>query len=216
LTPQSLRAMARLNDCEEAIATHELLRGAFFFGMRSCDLLGVTGARRTKRLCLKNIRFFLGRREIPHSDHLLYLADSVTITFESQKTDKRDEIVTIHRSGDPVLCPVIGWSSAVRRLLTYTGASPTMPVNPYKLPSGTLQQLTSTKALRRLRVTVQCIGEDVLGSGPEEVGLHSLRSGAAMARPSDAFFLYIRKQVQEFSAGVSQRMVMSLDFFTVP
>jgi hypothetical protein len=55
---------------------------AFFFGMRSCEYLEVTGPRRTKRLRLKNIRFFIGSRELPHSSHLLHLPDSVTITFE--------------------------------------------------------------------------------------------------------------------------------------
>jgi hypothetical protein len=68
----------------------------------------------------------------------------------------------------------------VRRLLTYTGVSPAMPLDTYKQPSGALQQLASKTALLRLRSTVQCIGKDVLGFGPEEFGLHSLRSGAAM------------------------------------
>jgi hypothetical protein len=224
--------MAELNDCDEAIATHQLLRGAFFFGMRSCEYLEVSGPRRTKRLRLKNLRFFIGSGELPHSSHLLHLADSVTVIFEFQKTDERDEMVTMHRSGDPVLCPILGWSSVVRRLLTYIGVSPAMPVNTYQTSSGVLKQLTSKTALLRLRAAVQCIGKDILGFGPEDIGLHSLRSGAAMAMylagvpvytimligrwSSDAFLRYIRKQVQEFSAGVSQRMVMSRDFFTVP
>jgi hypothetical protein len=59
LTPRLLRAMAQINDGAEAIATHHLLRGAFFFGMRFCEYLEVQGPRRTKRLCLKNIRFFI-------------------------------------------------------------------------------------------------------------------------------------------------------------
>jgi hypothetical protein len=33
---------------------------------------------------------------------------------------------------------------------------------------------------------------------------------------SDAFLCYIRRQVQEFSAGVSKRMILSEDFFTIP
>jgi hypothetical protein len=173
--------MAQIHDCEEAIATHQLLRGAFFFGMRSCEYLEVQGPRRTKRLCLKNIRFFIKNRELPHSSHLLHLADSVTVTFEFQKTDERDAMVTMHRSGDPVLCPILAWSSVVRRLLTYAGTNPNTPVNTYMLLSGTLQQLSAKTALRRLRATVQCIGKDVLGFDSDEIGLHSLRSGAAMA-----------------------------------
>jgi hypothetical protein len=33
---------------------------------------------------------------------------------------------------------------------------------------------------------------------------------------SDAFLRYIRRQVQEFSAGVSRRMILTNDFFTFP
>ena len=33
---------------------------------------------------------------------------------------------------------------------------------------------------------------------------------------SDAFLRYIRKQVQEFSSGVSRKMILSTDFFTIP
>jgi hypothetical protein len=33
---------------------------------------------------------------------------------------------------------------------------------------------------------------------------------------SDAFLRYIRKQVQEFSSGVSSKMIQKEEFFTVP
>jgi hypothetical protein len=33
---------------------------------------------------------------------------------------------------------------------------------------------------------------------------------------SDAFLRYIRKQVKEFSAGISQKMILHEDFFTIP
>jgi hypothetical protein len=118
--------------------------------MRSCEYLEVTGPRRTKGLCLMNLRFLIKNRELLHSSHILYLADSVTVTFEFRKTDERDEMVTMHSSGDPVLCPVLGWSSVVRRLLTYNGVTPAMPVSTYKLPSGSLKQLNAKIALRRL------------------------------------------------------------------
>ena len=39
-------------------ALGELACGAFFFGMRSCEFLTVTGKRKTKRLKVRNIRFF--------------------------------------------------------------------------------------------------------------------------------------------------------------
>ena len=71
-----------------------------------------------------------------------------------------------------------------------------------------------------------------MGYVPDEIGTHSLRSGAAMAMylnqvpvftimligrwKSDAFLKYIRRQVQQFSSGVSARMIRTPHFFTVP
>ena len=71
-----------------------------------------------------------------------------------------------------------------------------------------------------------------LGFSGKDVGTHSIRSSLAMAlylsrRPistimllgrwsSDAFLLYIRRQVQEFSDGVSADMVANERFFTLP
>jgi hypothetical protein len=75
------------------------------------------------------------------------------------------------------------------------------------------------------------LGPDVLGFTPDQIGLHSARSGAAMAMflagipvftimlmgrwSSDAFLRYIRKQVKEFSLGVSSKMIQNENFFTI-
>ena len=76
------------------------------------------------------------------------------------------------------------------------------------------------------------IGSQKLGFNPSELGTHSIRSGAAMAMylddvpvytimligrwSSDAFLLYIRKQVEQFSHNVSNRMIKNLSFTHVP
>ena len=60
--------------------------GAFFFGMRSCEYLSVTGTRKTKRLKIRNIRFFKNNIEIKDKrSPVLKYADTVSITFEFQK-----------------------------------------------------------------------------------------------------------------------------------
>ena len=67
------------------------------------------------------------------------------------------------------------------------------------------------------------LGEVVLGFNQDEVGLHSIRAGGAMAMflsgvceiiiqrvgrwSSFAFLEYIREQVECFTAGVSQKML---------
>jgi hypothetical protein len=76
------------------------------------------------------------------------------------------------------------------------------------------------------------MGEEELGFTAEMIGTHSNRSAAAMAMylngiptytimligrwSSDAFLLYIRKQVQEFTRGVSNRMINTSSFYTIP
>ena len=86
--------------------------------------------------------------------------------------------------------------------------------------------------LNKLRSAATAVGKDVLGFDASELGLHSIRSGAAMSMyltgipvftimligrwSSDAFLQYIRKQVQEFSAGVSVKMIQADSFFTIP
>ena len=75
--------------------------------------------------------------------------------------------------------------------------------------------------LKQIRHTVNNMSG--LGFTGEEVGTHSIRASLAMALylskraistimllgrwSSDAFLLYVRRQVQEFSAGVSADMV---------
>ena len=76
------------------------------------------------------------------------------------------------------------------------------------------------------------IGEATLGFKPQDIGTHSLRSGAAMALylakvptltimiigrwKSDAFLLYIRKQVAQFLQNLSTQMLQNENFYTVP
>ena len=232
LPPSIYREMAAINGTEADVATHQLLRGALFFAMRSCEYLKVSGARRTKLLRLKNIRFFRRRRELPHDHPELHLATSVSITFEYQKNDERDVTITMHHTGDPVLCPVVAWSEVVRRVRGYPGTTDETSVCTIRKTDGTLGELTSKIVLTKLRARVRAIGVDQLGFTDKEIGTHSVRSSAAMSMylasvpvftimligrwSSDAFLRYIRRQVQEFSSGVSRRMIVSEDFYTIP
>jgi hypothetical protein len=55
----------------------KLFIGAFFFAMRSCEYVNVSGYRKTKLLKVDNIRFFRGNKIIPHSDSELHRADCI-------------------------------------------------------------------------------------------------------------------------------------------
>jgi hypothetical protein len=152
----------------------ELFAGAFFFTMRSCEYLKVSGQRKTKLLCIKNIRFFRGKHLLLHNNKFLHLADSVSITFEQQKRDLSNETITHHRTNDKILCPVKIWCKIIRRIISYPSISPDNPVNSFLCPDGKLHYFTGTELLKHLRLATKALGES-------QIGLHSARSGAAMA-----------------------------------
>ena len=166
-------------------------------------------------------------------DPLLHTATAISITFEFQKTDVRHETVHQHATFLDVLCPVLRWARIVQRILGYPGCDEDSLVSTV-VTNDRRKLITGSFVATQLKAAVSRIGEDVLGFSPDDVGTHSLRSGGAMAMylagvpvftimligrwASDAFLRYIRRQVLQFSAGVSTRMVSSAsqNFFTLP
>ena len=210
-------------------ALGQLACGALFFGMRSCEYLTVTGTRKTKRLKVRDIRFFKNNLEIQNkTSPMIKFADTISITFRFQKNKKKDITITQPRSGQE-LCPVLVWGNIVQRILSYPNSSLNSPVNTV-IVGKTRHYITANDMFSHLRNTVGNM--DGLGFTKDDVGTHSIRSSLAMAlylakRPittimllgrwsSDAFLLYIRRQVQEFSKGVSSDMVNQENFFTIP
>ncbi len=86
-------------------------------------------------------------------------------------------------------------------------------MNAYQTLDGKIHHFTGKEILARLRLAAASIGLEELGFTPSQIGLHSARSGAAMAMylagvpiftivllgrwSSDAFMRYIHKQVRE-------------------
>ena len=194
------------------------------FAMRSCEYLTVPRAdqRRTDILRLRNIRFFMDGREMEHNNRLLEFADCVAITFEFQKKEERNDIVTNVFSGDTTICPARAWAAIVRRIWSYPGATQDTKVSAV-WRNDRIEYVKSAEMINALRAAVVAVGEDRLGFKKEDIGTHSIRSGAAMSMmlsecpvyvimmigrwSSDAFLTYIRKQVKQFSNNVSRRML---------
>ncbi len=103
-----LDKLAKRQVTELDIALGQLTIGAAFFACRSCEYLTVPKReeRRTKLLCLQNIRFFKDGHFILAPSADLQSADSVAITFEMQKNDSKFDTVIHGQTDDPVLCPV--------------------------------------------------------------------------------------------------------------
>jgi hypothetical protein len=218
---------------EEALVT--LLIGAIFFCMRSCEYLKVPGAKdkKTKLLCLRNFRFFLNNQELDLQSDLLQNADLVSITFEDQKNGQKFDTVNLQTSKDKLLNPVVAWAKTTRRIMNYPGTSRNTSINFYLIEKSPYF-FTDKIVIQTLRLAVKKIGEDSLGFKANEIGTHSIRSGGAMAMYlatpqiqtytiqligrwlSDAFLKYIRKQVKQFSAHISDSMISNENFSHVP
>jgi hypothetical protein len=94
-----------------------------------------------------------------------------------------------------------------------------------------LKYLPSTAVQEQLRTATKTIGERRLGFKAEDIGTHSIRSGAAMAiylagekvetiqmigrRKSRSFMRYLRIQVPETTRGVATPMTSQHTFFTI-
>jgi hypothetical protein len=201
--------------------------------MRSCEYLKVNQSeqRRTEILRLRNVRFFRGSEKLSHDHPELEFAECVSITFERQKKDEKMDTITQMASGDETLCPVRAAAAVVKRIRKNQGTSDNTPVSTF-FNHGIIDQVTSDHMINALRDAVGAIGEARLGFNKENVGTHSIRSGAAMAMylgecpvfmimligrwSSDAFLRYIRKQVMEFSQNVAKKMLSCQNFRHIP
>jgi hypothetical protein len=173
-------------DLDKALA--ELLTLAFFFCMRSCEYFDVQGEQRTKLLCVKNLRFYTSdNRYISGNIEYLHLAAMVSITFEFQKRDIRNDIISHQRLNDKQgmgeMCPVRTTVLLVQRLYSYTNSPykkfQDTPIN-LVLVQREYYTIPSSLLLQRIRLVVDCLGFEKLGFTSADVGTHSNRSGGAI------------------------------------
>ena len=228
--------MFEVSSTEWEIALTYLLILALFFAMRSCEYLETRykeESKRTKILRCKNITFKKAGRILDHSVpfELLASADLVIILFEFQKNDWRNHSVHMFRTDDNLLCPVLAAAFTVKRVLRIPGATRDSKICSFVSSKGKISCINSSQALPRLRAVVDLIGAESLGFTKDDVGLHSIRSGGAMAMflagvatiiimrigrwSSEAFLEYIREQVEQFTLGVSKRMLQFENFNTI-
>ncbi len=78
-------------------------------------------------------------------------------------------------------CPVKAWAYTIARIRdTVLQANQDTKVCAY-VDQGQIRYLDSSYARAKLRGIVELVGYDILGFTKEDVGLHSIRSGGAMA-----------------------------------
>ena len=210
-----------------------LLIGAIFFAMRSCEYLKTAAdeKKRTKIIRIGNITFKKENRVLRHDNPDLAGSDLVRIRFCYQKNDKRDVCIHMFKSGDPILCPVTAWATTVQRVSKLPGANDNSEVCSFQDINKNITLIRADHVRSKLRAIVELIGEELLGFQKDDIGLHSIRSGGAMAMflsgtsviiimrvgrwSSEAFLEYIRDQVENFTCGVSQNMLKYEEFFNL-
>ena len=227
-----LRKMMNLAISDRDKAVSWLLIGAIFFAMRSCEYLKTAAEdkKRTKIIRIENIIFKKDNKILKHDDIHLTTADLVQIKFVFQKNDKRDVCIHMFRSGDKILCPVVAWATTVRRVRAIPRSVDESEVCLFF--DGKQSTLIRADHVRsRLRAIVELMGEETLGFLKEDIGLHSIRSGGAMAMflsgtsvivimrvgrwSSEAFLEYIRDQIESFTLDVSKNMLQVEEFFNL-
>ena len=235
VTPDLLRAMDGLACKSGEVAEHtsDLTIGAYFFAMRSCEFVWTRKRGRTRLLTLGNVTFRAANKQLisPRDPELESRAAYVTICFVDQKNGKKREKRTQGRSGKSRFCPVLAWIRVVTRLLRhFPDANQDITVCSLKdHTSGERVQIASERVAQLLKTTCRITGGlKKYGFGPEHLGTRSIRSGAAMALfimdhsvekikilgrwSSDAFLVYIRPQVLEWTSIMASDMAQIKGF----
>uniref|UniRef100_A0A7S4I2V7 Uncharacterized protein n=1 Tax=Odontella aurita TaxID=265563 RepID=A0A7S4I2V7_9STRA len=185
----------------------------------------------TKIIRVVNVQFFNGKRELLYNGPFLHLEKTISINFRSQKNNEKEKIVTIHRTTGDLLNPVTHWDFTVRRIRSIPVFDNNYTVNMFP-ERGVVRFIISKEIKDIIKEDVRAIGKAVLGFGKKYVSTHSNHSAAAMTMYlatvpvftimligrwySDAFLLYVHRQVQEFTTGISSRMVLNDSYFTIP
>jgi hypothetical protein len=248
-TKQSQAVPAAVVELVGAATTTELHRaigqlvvGAFFFAMRSCEFSDVGGPRRTKILTVRDVEFRLNGLKIESDDEEdLTKADTVSLTFRTQKNGEKGTTVTQHKTsaksmGCANICPVASLARLVARVKRYEPVESEWrdkncrPINMVAVTSGHAL-ISSSQILHHLRAAALQYGEDKLGFPVSKIGTHSIRAGAATAMflagvpaetiqligrwRSQTFLRYIRIQVQLLTKGVATNMTANPEFLTI-
>jgi hypothetical protein len=166
-----LDKLAKCQVTELDIALGQLTIGAAFFACRSCKLLTVPKReeRRTKLLCLQNIRLSKDGHLIPVPSADLESADSIAITFKMQKNNSKFDTVIHGRTDDPVLCPVLQWAQLVDRILSYPHTTCNTPVCAV-WRHGRLDKIASMQVVSALCAASKAVGSARLGFKPRRWG----------------------------------------------
>jgi hypothetical protein len=97
-----------------------------------------------------------------------------------QKKDEKNNTVIQISLGDINMCPVRMGAAIVHRIRSYEGTKNNTPISVF-WQFNRINHVTSKHVIVAMKDAIQAIGEDVLHIKKEEIGMHLIRLGAAMA-----------------------------------
>jgi hypothetical protein len=205
--------------------------------MRSCEYSKTPQRGKTRTLTVNDVSFYDNKKKlVPHDHPDLAQAEYVSCNFKDQKNGEKQIRRTQRRNNDPVLNPVPIWARIIQRIRAYPATTDNTHVYFWCHPDDNhdIRSITSgsIRSLLRTYATDSC-GNPLFGYSPDEIGTHSIRSGAAMALAlegsqdlwkimilgrwkSSAVFDYIQPQIMEMSHDISQAMIAVTEFNRLP
>eukprot|EP00956_Cyclotella_meneghiniana_P016829 scaffold26896_cov44-Cyclotella_meneghiniana.AAC.5 len=129
LPPEVYRHILRRAQHPREAARAQLLAGALFFAMRSCEYSKTNHKdQKTKPIRPADVIFRIGAETINHNSERKYIADNVEITFRIQKNGVVEDQILQWHTDDNELCPVKHWATTIDRLRSYPGYNNNLPV----------------------------------------------------------------------------------------
>jgi len=106
----------------------------------------------------------------------------------------------------------------VQRIVSYPNSKAMDQVNTFHHPNNKIHFFAGKELLKRLCFAATAVGPDSLGAAMAVCLAHDPIFTIMLFRrwSSDAFLCYIRKQVKEFSNGISSKMILDEHFFKIP
>ena len=226
ISPRALRVMLKSAKTKRDTFIANMIIGAFFFACRSCEYVRTPGEPRTRTIAAADVKFFRirdGEIEITGPD--ASRATGVQLHFRMQKNMSAEDRVSMHATGEE-LCPVRAWAHIISTLASAHHTLVGIAVNDFR---GTGGAITYSDINRAIKATIRKSGTE----GAEQTyGTHSVRCGAALAMylngtsivdimlqgrwSSDAFILYIKRELLQRSVGISSDMLKTEDFTLIP
>ena len=226
ITPKHLRIILTSAKSPRQIFIAHLIIGAFFFACRSCEYSTTPSEPRSKILKCGDIRFFNKENSILVNSTIDVEASCMSIIFRMQKNLEANEKISNHKSGSD-LCPIKSWKHIINTLQLQHGNIEKMDVNNFKH-----NIIKNTDVSRSIKAAIRIASKNNPNLDPSNFSPHSIKCGAALAMylnkmsvvdimlqgrwSSDAFLLYIKREILELSSGISSKMTDTLDLTPFP